>query len=270
MPNVSKRLKTGLNVSPRLLLRRSCPLPEHGTLEFLAMHSSMNRRQLGWLISLLGATTVGYAYSLVAATPEEILRQPFVCPNQLGVAAKNFQVLSVRKWDKGVVALYRGTCAFKGKRFASEAKQNEAVLSYRVVERTGMEWQTIGTGNHRSRMPDSSPKLIDSKLIDYGVGKPPKNTQPSSTLSQNYQYTVFFGQVLSPMVSAVEVTFDNGKILRDSSPDGLFLLVSPGATSVCDVRILGTDNQILQRDEMTALSSQRARSDTCQPISGQL
>jgi hypothetical protein len=231
----------------------------------------MSRRRLGWLIGLLSAMTVGgYAYSLVAATPEEILRQPFVCPNQPGVAAKNFQVLSVRKWDKGVVALYRGACPFKGKRFASGAKQDEAVLSYRVIERAGMEWQTIGTGNHWSRIPDSSLKLIDSKLIDYGVGKLSKDTQHSSTLYHNHPYAVFFGQVLSPMVSAVEVTFNNGKILRDSSTDGLFLLVSPGATSVCDVRILGTDNQILHRDEITALNPRRARNDTCQPISGQL
>lgn len=225
----------------------------------------MRRQWIGCLIGLLGITTVSYTYSLVAATPEEMLRRPFACPDQPSVAAKNFQVLSVRKWEKGIVALYRGACPTEEKRFANEPRTNESVLSYRVVKRVGAEWQAIGSGNHWSDESRST-----SKLIDYGVGKTSENAnQPSERRAAN-QYAVFFGQVLSPMVSAIEVTFNNGKILRDSTTDGLFLLVSSGATQVCDVRVLGADNQILQRDEIDFPNSEAAQSDTCQPISGRL
>lgn len=225
----------------------------------------MRRQWIGCLIGLLSITTVSYAYSIVAATPEEALRRPFACPDQPSVAAKNFQVLSVRKWDKGIVALYRGACPTQEKRFASEPKTDKSVLSYRVVKRAGTEWQAIGSGNHWS---DESPRT--SKLIDYGVGRTSENANQSPERRSANQYAVFFGQVLSPTVSAIEVTFNNGKILRDSSTDGLFLLVSSGATQVCDVRVLGADNQILQRDEIDFPSAQAAQSDTCQPISGRL
>jgi hypothetical protein len=56
--------------------------------------------------------------------------------------------------------------------------------------------------------------------------------------------------------------------MRDSATDGLFLLVAPGATGVCDVRIVGIDKQILQRDEIISPAS--LDRNPCQPISGQL
>ncbi|NDJ18125.1 hypothetical protein [Myxacorys almedinensis] len=225
----------------------------------------MRKRWIGGLISLLGITTVGYAYSLVAATPEQVLLRPFACPDQPDVAAKNFQVLSVRKWDKGVVALYRGACPAHTKRLSNDPNREKLVLSYRVVKRTGREWHAIGSGNHHSTGSRSA-----SKFIDYGVGKTSENPKHSPDLRRANQYAVFFGEVISPMVSAVEVTFNNGKILRDSSTDGLFLLVSSGASRVCDVRVLGADNQILQRDEIAPPTAQISQSNTCQPISGRL
>ena len=210
----------------------------------------MNRRWLGCLIALLGVTTVGYTVSIVAATPEDMIRRPFSCPGDDTIAPKDFKVLSVRKWSQGIVAMYSGKCPGK--------KSPQSVLSYRVVKRNGMEWILTGIGSHTIADPK---RKDDKKLIEYGVGR----TAPKA----KERHAVFYGQVLSPNVAAVEVTFNNGKVLRDKGLDQKVLLVARGATGICDVRVLGIDNQILQREEVISKSSPIV-GNTCQPISGQL
>lgn len=214
----------------------------------------MNRRLVGCLIGFLVLTTAaGYTFSLVAATPEEVLRLPFSCPGKPDVEAEKFQVLTVRKWSKGMVALYQGTCPSQDRQAFSQQ-----VLSYRVVKRRGMEWLLGSVGSRVSK----SASLKSTELIDYGVDR--------TAAQGSDRYTVLYGQVLSPQVSAVEVTFNNGKSLRDESPDGMFALVAQGATGVCDIRVFGYDNQILQRHELIPRKAEMADGNTCQPISGQL
>lgn len=215
----------------------------------------MNRRWLGGLVGLICAATVGYTVSIVAATPEEVIRRPFTCPGQSEAEAKDFQVLTVRKWSQGLVALYRGNCESNP---SKALNTQQSMLSYRVVKRNGMEWNLIDTGSFvsKQRKPAAS-----KNLIEYSVGR--NNTKGKE------RYTVFYGEVLSPTVAAVEVTFNNGKVLRDNTLDGMLLLVAPGATAICDVRALGVDNQILQRDELIPTNT-TAVNKTCQPISGQL
>ncbi|NJR51745.1 MAG: hypothetical protein HC780_21345 [Leptolyngbyaceae cyanobacterium CSU_1_3] len=223
----------------------------------------MNRRWVGCLISFLALTTAGgYTFSLVAATPEEALRRPFSCPGQPNVEAKSFQVLTTRKWDKGVVAVYRGVCPnYDRPSFVSEKKDTVQMLSYRAVKRIGMEWHLSSSGSHRQALKKSQTDA--STLIDYGVSH--------SSGKKIEKHTVLYGQVLSPQVSAIEATFNNGKTLRDESPDGMFALVARGATGVCDIRVLGYDNQILQREELISSKSAGSKDgNTCHPISGQL
>lgn len=215
----------------------------------------MNRRLVMSLMIGLGLTAAGWAVALVAATPEEALRRPFSCPGQPEVEAKNFQVLTTRKWSKGILALYRGNCP------GDKQSSDQQVLSYRVIKQTGMEWQLSSSGGRFTTAEKSKSKPVS--LIDYGVGR--------TVGKGNDRQTILYGQVLSPQVSAVEVTFNNGKSLRDESPDGLFALVAPGATGICDIRVFGYDNQILQRNEL--ISPQKSDphdGNTCQAISGQL
>lgn len=218
----------------------------------------MNRRWLGGLVALICFATVGYTMSIVAATPEEMIRRPFTCPGQSDTEAKNFQVLTVRKWKEGVVALYRGNC--DNDRLAPPPKDsaNQSMLSYRVVKRNGMEWNLLSTGSYFTQ---KSKTENSKRLIEYGVGR--------TNIKGKERHTVFYGELLSPTVAAVEVTFNNGKVLRDSGLDGMLLLVAPEATGICDVRALGVDNQILQRDELIPTNTLTVN-NTCQPISGQL
>lgn len=219
----------------------------------------MNRRWLGGLVGLIGLATVSYTVSIVAATPDEMIRRPFTCPGQSDTEAKEFQVLTVRKWAEGVVALYRGKCEDDRATSRSKDSTRQPMLSYRVVKRDGMEWNLLSTGSYFSKQ--SEPEDTSKRLIEYSVGR----TNPKG----KERHTVFYGEVVSPTVAAVEVTFNNGKVLRDSGLDGMLLLVAPGATGICDVRALGVDNQILQRDELIPTNA-TAVNNTCQPISGQL
>ncbi|MGV0025213.1 hypothetical protein [Phormidesmis priestleyi] len=223
----------------------------------------MNRRWVGCLIGCLVLTAAGgYTFSLVAATPEEALRQTFSCPGKPSVEAKNFQVLTTRKWSKGIVAVYRGVCPDDDKpTFANEKKEPKEVLGYRAMRRIGMEWYLSSSGSHQSQKSKSS-KTVSAKLIDYGVNR--------ASVKGKDRHTVLYGQVLSPQVSAIEATFNNGKSLRDESPDGMFAIVATGATGVCDIRVFGYDNQILQREELISPNSPGKDGNTCQPISGQL
>jgi hypothetical protein len=216
----------------------------------------MNWKLLSCLVGLLILPIVGYKMSLVAATPETTLNQGFSCPGPEAVEAQDFQVLAVRKWAGGVVALSRGLCPSG----SPTGNSQQSVLSYRLVQRRGREWQLGSSGSHVIPPKRAKSSHKTESLIEYKV----------DTVARS-RYSIFYGQVLSPKVSAVEVTFDNGKILRDKALDGLFALVAPGATGVCDVRMFGADNQILQRYELGHPNvSKAAIGNTCQPISGQL
>ncbi|GAP98939.1 hypothetical protein [Leptolyngbya sp. NIES-2104] len=218
----------------------------------------MIRRWLGGLVGLMCLAPIGYTVSIVAATPEEMIRRPFTCPDESKTEAKEFQVLTVRKWSEGMVALYRGNCLDdRSIRFSKDQKP-QPMLSYRVAKRNGMEWNLVSSGSYFTK---ASKTANTKKLIEYGVGR--TNTKDKQ------RHAVFYGEILEPTVAAVEVTFNNGKVLRDRGVDGMLLLVAPGATGICDVRALGIDNQILQRDELIPVNT-TAVNNTCQPISGQL
>lgn len=220
----------------------------------------MNRRWLSGLVGLICLGTVGYTVSIVAATPEEMLRRPFSCPQSSELEVQNFRVLTVRKWERGIVALSRGQCPAEARSLRTKASTLQSTLSYRVLQRQGMEWRLSSTGSSLSQNPQPKTKSPE-KLIQYTVGRTDPNAQE--------RHTVFYGEVLSPTVAAVEVTFNNGKVMRDTGIDGMLLLVAPGATGICDVRALGVDRQILQRDELIPARSPLSK-ETCQPISGQL
>jgi hypothetical protein len=56
-----------------------------------------------------------------------------------------------------------------------------------------------------------------------------------------------YGEVLKLGVAAVEVTFDNGQVLRDTvTPEGMFVLLVDGPVIYCTVRVLDTQDQVLE------------------------
>jgi type IV pilus biogenesis protein CpaD/CtpE len=56
-----------------------------------------------------------------------------------------------------------------------------------------------------------------------------------------------YGEVLHPDVAAVEVTFDNGRTVRDAvTPEGMFALMVDDAAAYCRVKVLDAQDQVLE------------------------
>jgi hypothetical protein len=187
------------------------------------------------LVGFLGLMSSGYALSLMATQPpEEMVRQNFACPNkQLPVSS--FQVLGRVKWQKGTIVLFRALCPTT----KEEHPVMQRIFGYRLAQRQGMHWQLNGKGSFGSITPFPEAK----KLVEYGIGQPKHKAREP--------YTIVYGQTLTSKVVAVEATFDNGKLINVSPQNGAFALLAPGASRICELRVIGTDNQILRRDDLT-------------------
>jgi hypothetical protein len=196
------------------------------------------KRLLTWLAGLMMVSTSGCVYAWLTDAPTHVIHQHIACPTPGKKAAQRFQVLGTYRWAKGVVVLYSAMCPTKdGQAFTQK------VFGHQVMKRQGMGWQV--TSGDSFGMENSS-KATDEKtaeqLIDYGIG----HSRPEAS----DRYLILYGQILNPKVGAVEVTFNDGQVLRDSGNDGAFALLALGATGICELRILGTDNQILRKDEL--------------------
>ena len=101
----------------------------------------------------------------------------------------------------------------------------------------GSGWEQIGNDSAEFFM--DRPQLPPEELVWYG------GSNYSNDKGETYALT--YGKVLSPEVAAVEITFDNGKILRDEATNGVFVLISPAANHSCQMRVLGKNDKILRR-----------------------
>lgn len=183
-------------------------------------------------------STSGCVYAWLTDTPTRVIHQHVACPTPGQKAAQGFQVLGTHRWAKGVIVLYSAMCPTNDGKASTQR-----VFGHQVMKRDGMGWQ-VSSGD--SFGMENSAKKTDQKtaeqLIDYGMSR--------SNPEERDRYLILYGQILNPKVGAVEVTFNNGQVLRDSGSDGAFALVAPDATGICELRILGTDNQILRKDEL--------------------
>lgn len=189
------------------------------------------RRLILPLIGLLALFTSSCSSERVAATPEQVVRQNNLCSLPT-TPAQDFRVLGTRQWSQGVVVLYSAICP------SSDRKQAPPqIFGYSVLVSKGSGWEQIG--NDSAEFFLDRPQLPPEELVWYG----------SSNYSNNKgeTYALTYGKVLSPEVAAVEITFDNGKILRDEATNGVFVLISPGANHSCQMRVLGKNDKILRR-----------------------
>ena len=233
------------------------------------------KRLLIGLTALIGLTTSSCALSILATTlPKDLIRQNVVCPNDRKAKVENFQILSTQRWSQGVIVLYSALCPAKEKQ---EGMQK--VLGHKVLKRHGISWLVSGGDSYTS---DDQPAHKAEKLLDYDISKAlptpagktvvktDRSVKPGAARQENY--TLIYGKVLHKKVAAIEATFDNGMILRDRIENQVFALMAPGATGVCELRVLGSDNQILRQEDLAMpkrlAKLQKAR--LCLPVSHQL
>lgn len=208
-------------------------------------------------LAATGCAISGYAIAFLSAVPKEMLQQKISCPIDRAAKATSLQVLSTHRWAAGVVVLHSAVCPD-----AKQSNRMQRVFGHKVLKRDGMNWQISGSGSFP--LEQRQKPAPEQRLIEYGTSQ---SAPPSGD-----RYTILYGQVLSPKVSAVEATFDNGKTIRDYSTNGVFALVAPNATAVCQLRVLGSDNQILRQSDL-AIPKQLAKgkkTHQCLPVSRQL
>ena len=208
---------------------------------------------------------------------QRLIDQTVSCPTGGKAKAERFKVLSTQSWAQGVIVLYSALCP------TNDAKTPTLqIFGHKVVKRSGMAWQVSGSGSYGTHKEDTP----SEQLVEYGISRSfrqPNTSQPNTkdtssqeepytTSSQEEPYTILYGRVLTPKVVAVEATFNNGKVIRDESSNGVFALLSAGATGICELRILGADNQILRQEDL-AVPKYLTRSKLatrCLPLSHQL
>lgn len=221
------------------------------------------KRLLISFIGLFALTTSGCALaSFLTTAPQDLIDPTVSCPTGEQTKAQGFKVLSTQVWSQGVIVLYSALCPLGSR---SDKATMQPVFGHRVVKRNGSTWQVSGGGSYNTE-PDSA---SSEQLVEYGISRS-SNTNSSSSAGD--RYTILYGRVLQPKVAAVEATFDNGKILRGRSSNGVFALIAAGASGICEFRILGTDNQILKQEDLAVpkLLASKGQATLCLPMSHQL
>lgn len=184
-------------------------------------------------LSLLALTISGHTLSELASTPETIVSQGFSCSEVETIPAKKFQILTTHSWSQGVIVLYSALCP------APNSSTDNHVIGQEFVIRQGLSWKPYsGSSYWQERSTPPTHQLVEYD-ITRTIGK------------QGSRYTILYGQILSPQVKAIEATFNNGQILRSPNQQNAFVLLAPGASHVCELRILGYGNQLLRRDELS-------------------
>ncbi len=191
------------------------------------------------LLTLSSCTAVNllkkpvYQDSRLTDTPEEFVRQNFKCNQDPPNTPLKFNVLGTRKWSRGVIVLYKGLCPS-----VDGQAPPQQVFGFQTFEATNSKWR-FAQGDDTTFY--SSPDSID---------EPAHMILLQRQLSDDN--SLIYGQLFSNRVAAVEVTFDNGQIVRDDKiTDGVFALVGPKKGTSCELRLLNANNRLILRKSLT-------------------
>jgi hypothetical protein len=197
----------------------------------------------------------GIGYLWMVDPPASVIHQPISCPASKQAKARDVRVIGTHRWAKGKVILYSALCPTKKGAIQKGETPMQRVFGHQVMQRDGMNWQVSSVDSYGTENRKST-----ERLIEYGVSQSGQsNSQHQNHNSPHHhnsphqrgdRYTIVYGQVLSSKVTAVEATFDTGEIFRNRVRSKTFALVAPNADRVCELRILGIDNQILRKQEL--------------------
>lgn len=160
-----------------------------------------------------------------APTPEEAARASAVHRLQDNAGA-TFRIRGTREWEAGVVVLYSATLP------ATDEHPQMFEFGYSLTERAQTGWRTTGGGAGASNVLPARDELVS---VGRGAGGGPEGG-----------FALAYGEVLSPKVTAVEAVFDTGERRRDDADDGVFVLIAPNTEAVCDLYVLGENDEILR------------------------
>lgn len=168
------------------------------------------------------------------ATPEEAALQRI--PQLVRPAPTQIHIRGNRQVQNEVMVLY------------TAGPQESPDIGVILLEQQNDSWNAVGS-TYGSIVSDPG------ATIDY---------KSDPFIGRNRAWMVY-GRSLIPNITTVEVTFNNGEILRDEITNRMFGIVALGATTACEIRVLDNGNKILQRvDATTTPSAPQNAKQTCQ------
>ncbi|HEY9735665.1 MAG TPA: hypothetical protein V6D06_05255, partial [Trichocoleus sp.] len=102
------------------------------------------------------------------------------------------------------------------------------VNGYTVLVRQGPTLRPSSSGS----MMSETQTLESAQPITYTIGYAPDDG-----------YAIVEGLVLDPEVAVIEARFDNDLVLQDAAEQDRFAIVAAGASKLCDLRVLGSNQQ---------------------------
>lgn len=162
------------------------------------------------------------------ATPEEVVQRHV--PNLGRPAPGNVRVHGTRVLPQGTLVLYTADAANQG------GPSTPLNMGYALTKQHGATWQ-VEESTYGGGIAEGG-QLIEYHSAPLGSGGRPTDW-------------IVYGRVLDPTVVIVEASFDTGQVVHDSVTGAMFGLVAPAATTVCDVRLLNAQGQVLQRLDPT-------------------
>lgn len=199
------------------------------------------------LLVLFALSTLGCASSRVESAdfqgdPQAVVSSEYACPNGEGAS-----VFETRPWKRGVVVVYEVRCDdsehLSGHSVFRQVRDGWKLIDRKTSNISTEEFSTTGTlvDYYFSGIDDFSVSFVDQlqEFIPHSLRR--------ERIRPKHYYGVY-GRILSPEVAAVEATFNTGETLRDEGNGGMFALTSFRAAEICEFRVLGANDQVLQHE----------------------
>jgi hypothetical protein len=136
-----------------------------------------------------------------------------------------FQIHDQRVVQQGIVVLYTARCPSSDPRFPPLIP----TIGYAFLKQHKNRWFSFSS----SSIGVLSPATPD-EFVRTGNG----NVEES---------VIKYGRVLNPEVKLVQITLENGRIQRDVPRNGMFVISFPSDIRTCELQLLDTDGNIMQR-----------------------
>ena len=153
------------------------------------------------------------------ATPEEAALRAIP---KLGVPSDSIQLRGSRITPYGTAILYT----------VGPDQASEQFMGFVLTEQRGTVWVARDI-----MQQDLDGAVRNGRYVDVTSRVHDLNGRVGST----------FGRVLDPQVTAVEVMFNDGQVLRDTvTPEGMFVLMADDTFAYCEVKALDAQDQVVE------------------------
>ncbi len=188
--------------------------------------------------AVVALAAVGLFYFLFAPLIDWVRERAFApqisCGAFYELVDGSYRIEGSRSWEGGTVVLYSAQCAQPGQ---------PALPLEGAYFRTRSGFQP------------------DDQIGGYTIGAVPAGQLISYSQSygdwldqqgQHIGYSLINGRIYAPNVRAIEATFANGQVRRDSTGEAVFAVIIPANVPACALRALDADAKVLLQIDLSA------------------